>query len=134
MRGRPPLPDLNASHDEEVKMSDRKRAQIRYSSNVMGGDGKERPGERHHNRGKSSLACDPGSRVGEPEKRESFDAISNQVKLPGAIIGRQNRAYFGLSGAGGVSLACSALGTFGRIIIIQEVGVASCMLDTAPRG
>ena len=37
MRAHPRLPDLNARHDEEVKMSDRRRAQVRYPSNDAGG-------------------------------------------------------------------------------------------------
>lgn len=62
--------------------------------------------------------------------------MSNQVKLAGAITGRQNRAFFGRSGCrilnvGGV---CLALGVSGRIVMIREVGVTSCMLNTAPRG
>jgi hypothetical protein len=64
----------------------------------MGEGGVERSGERHQNRGKSSLACKPGSKIGEPEERESVRAISNQGKLRGAIAGRQNRAFFGRSG------------------------------------
>lgn len=59
---------------------------------------RERPGERHVDRGKSSLACKPGSKIGEPEERESVHAMSDQVKLRGAITGRQNRAFFGRSG------------------------------------
>ncbi|XPS73399.1 hypothetical protein M3J09_005546 [Ascochyta lentis] len=98
MRVRPHLPDQNASHDKEVRKSDAGRAQIRDFSKVMGGEGEERSGEHHLDRGKSSVVGKPGSRIGEPEEGESVHAISNQVKLPGAITGRHNRAFFGRSG------------------------------------
>jgi hypothetical protein len=96
MRAR--LPELITSQDIEVNMSNSKRAPIRQSSNVMGGGGVERSGERHHDRGKSSLACQLGSEINESKNRVSVRAISNQGKLPGAITGSQNRAFFGRSG------------------------------------
>lgn len=64
----------------------------------MGEGGVERSGERHQDRGKSSLARKPGSKIGEPEERKSVRATSNQGKLREAIAGRQNRAFFGRSG------------------------------------
>lgn len=102
--------------DKEVKMSDRDRAQIRYSCKVMGREDEERPSERHLDRGKSSVEGRAGSRIGEPENSESVRAISNQGKLPGAITGRQNRAFFGAASCmwGGVWRACSMT----RIIMI----------------
>jgi hypothetical protein len=62
----------------------------------------------------------PGSTTGEPGEWDSVHAISNQVKLPGVIIGRQNRAFFGRSGCRilQVGMACMTLGAFGRIIMI----------------
>ncbi len=120
------LPNLDASHDEEVKMSDTKRVQIRRAS-IRYCQGRSVEGKdlasAIWDRGKSSLACEPGSRIGEPEKRKSVHAISNQGKLPEAIGGHQNRAFFGRSGCrilpiGGV---CLALGTCGRIIMTRDV-------------
>ena len=103
-------------------MSDRKRAQIRYSSNVLGQNGEERSGERHLNRGKSSVEGKLGSTIGEPEKRESVHAISNQVKMPGAITGRQNRVFFSSSGCRilqvGYAWRAVLLARFGKIIMI----------------